>query len=517
MDSPKQNSHSPYAVTTGTIVRTSLQVMLLLCLLVGARSALAATCFTATTAAGTSGSNLGTNTASLYQNLCWLDFTGFSLTTAESAAGQNFSFSLADGSTLSFNVTLTFPAATPPQSVVAAATPSFGGAPLGEYAYGGIGGLPVIYVTGFSSGSNTVRSYLISVTAIQFHDPSGALVTSGYQVVAADGERTNFQSAGTAENLVFTTSTGTWTTIDNVTPPASTPLTLSGAGTATVTETGTTTGATNGYIFAAANPTAITASVGTVTGSKQGVAFAVISTFVTLNKTIAGSGRLNAADQFKYSIANKAGAVPSGATQTTSGIANSGFTNAIIGNVFPGDTLTLSEGMAAGSVSPLSSYTATYNCTSTVNPTISGTGTSFTISNPVPSLTAQGQLYNCTFTNTPNPNLSITKTDSNGGTYSPGGTNIYTITISNAGGAVSGTSAADILPKGATLTTSITAASCNPTANCSGSGHTAPFAGDGVTNILSGLILNLPAGSSGSPAVTTITIPVSYSNNVSSY
>src|SRR5579883_1997706 len=48
------------------------------------------TCFTATTAAGTSGANDGVNTARLYQNLCWLDFTGLSLAAAQSAGGQNF-------------------------------------------------------------------------------------------------------------------------------------------------------------------------------------------------------------------------------------------------------------------------------------------------------------------------------------------------------------------------------------------------------------------------------------------
>src|SRR6185295_13923373 len=46
----------------------------------------------------------GGSAASDWSTFCWLDFTGYNDTTARSAAGQNFSFTLNDGSTLSLNV-----------------------------------------------------------------------------------------------------------------------------------------------------------------------------------------------------------------------------------------------------------------------------------------------------------------------------------------------------------------------------------------------------------------------------
>jgi len=57
----------------------------------------------ATCAPATSGGSAPTD----WPSYCWLDFSSYSDTLARSAGGQSFSFTLNDGSTLSFTVTVT--------------------------------------------------------------------------------------------------------------------------------------------------------------------------------------------------------------------------------------------------------------------------------------------------------------------------------------------------------------------------------------------------------------------------
>src|SRR6478609_4311679 len=51
----------------------------------------------------------GSTGPSNWQTYCWLDFTSFSNTTASSAGGQNFSYNLPDGTTMTFNLKITGP------------------------------------------------------------------------------------------------------------------------------------------------------------------------------------------------------------------------------------------------------------------------------------------------------------------------------------------------------------------------------------------------------------------------
>src|SRR6478735_9302026 len=60
-----------------------------------------------------------------WQTYCWLDFSAFDNTTARSAAGQNFSYNLPDGTTMTFNLKITGP------TLTSATSPSWTGAAIG--------------------------------------------------------------------------------------------------------------------------------------------------------------------------------------------------------------------------------------------------------------------------------------------------------------------------------------------------------------------------------------------------
>ena len=126
-----------------------------------------------------------------WQTYCWLDFTGYNDATAKSAAGQNFSFTLTDGSTLTLNLKATSPNAT---AFVASTAPSWTGAAVGNSAFIGIPGRPIIYTA--ASGSSTVTLSSILITA-----PVGAGAASAYMFIGADAESTD-----NTETLSFTTN-----------------------------------------------------------------------------------------------------------------------------------------------------------------------------------------------------------------------------------------------------------------------------------------------------------------------
>jgi uncharacterized repeat protein (TIGR01451 family) len=120
---------------------------------------------------------------------------------------------------------------------------------------------------------------------------------------------------------------------------------------------------------------------------------------------------------------------------------------------------------------------------------------------------------------TPVVNVSITKSDGNA-TYTPGAAVTYTITVTNTGpSGVNGAGMSDVLPKGVTTTGPWTCTPLSGGASCStASGGTGGTIGDGITNILSSLTLNLPAPvSPATSSSATISIPVVYSANPADY
>jgi uncharacterized repeat protein (TIGR01451 family) len=345
-----------------------------------ASPALAATCAPATSA--------GTAPAS-WQTYCWLDFSSYVDSTARSANGQNFSITLTDGATLSFNLKATSTGAT---AVSAVASPSWTGAAVGNTAFLGIPGKPVLY----TNIDNT--TVVLTLSAITITPPAGVAAATAYAVVAADAESTNG-----SESLSFTTNGGNWTLLDSVPGISGNIYPAMTNGGTTFTETGTD-GNVGGYIVGSNNPTTVKTTL--VGGGLQGAMFAVRFASLALNKTIVGV-RYNSADQFTYRITTTS----SGATLasgTTSGTATGPFANATV-NFASALPVTLSEAMTTGSVGTLANYNSRLTCTngnsasSTPLPT-GVTTTSFNFGGLV-----FGDAVSCRFTNAVIPRVALSK------------------------------------------------------------------------------------------------------------
>ncbi len=326
-----------------------------------------------------------------WQTYCWLDFTNYNDTTVRTASGQNFSFTLSDNSVLSFNLKATSTAATAAVSTVA---PSWTGAAVGNSAFLGIPGRPILYTANSGSTVNfTISSILIT-------PPPGAPVVTAYAFVVADAESTD-----NSEVITTTTNGGNWIELDKVNPITGTQYpTSAGIGTTTFTTTGGgQTGNVGGYIVGSNSPTTVTASM---TGQGlQGMMFAVRFASIRLTKQITGA-RVNAADQFQFRIA----ATSSGttlATGTTSGTSNGPFTAAAV-SLASGIPLTLTEAMATGSVSTLSQYSSRLTCTNS-------SGSSTVLPNNVLTTSYSfgalqfGDAVACVFTNAAYPHIRVNK------------------------------------------------------------------------------------------------------------
>ncbi len=421
--------------------RTLLRILLVLIALAFAVPATAATCGPATSA--------GTAPAG-WETYCWLDFSTYNDTTARSAAGQTFSFTLSDGSVFKVTVKATSTASTALQGVAA---PSWSGAAVGNVAFLGIPNKPVLYTT------NDGSTVTLTLSNMSITPPSGGLTTGRFMIVAADAESTNEN-----ESLVFQTNGGNWLTLDTVPPiSGSTYPSVSNTGTK-VTETGAA-GTVGGYIFGTDTPTTVTATI--KAGGLQGVMFAVRYASLRLNKTIANR-RLYAADQFTYTVANNATAATI-ASKSTSGTGLSGFADAVAITA-SGVSLKLTETMAAGSTSALTAYDAKLTCTNATT----GSSTAMPVNVATTSYTfgalAYGDAVTCTFINTAKlPSLTSTKvsavvSDPVNGTSNPklipGAVLTYAITVTNSGpGAVDASTVVitDALPVGVSVKVSGTA------------------------------------------------------------
>jgi hypothetical protein len=278
-----------------------------------------------------------------WETYCWLDFTTYNDAVARSVAGQNFTFSLNDGSTLSFNMRVTPAGATAFNSIAA---PSWTGAAVGNTAFLGIPGRPVLYTA--SAGAKSITFSGITITP-----PPGAPAVTAYSFVAADAESTN-----NGENLQFVTNGAGWTILDQVNPiSGNTYPTISGENTSTFTETGVA-GTVGGYIVGSNSPTTVTTNM--QAGGLQGAMFAVRFASMRLRKTITGA-RVDATDQFTFRVtATSSGSTM--ATGTTTGTGNGPFSATPL-SLASGIPLTLSEVMAAGSASALSRYESRLTCT----------------------------------------------------------------------------------------------------------------------------------------------------------
>lgn len=330
-----------------------------------------------------------------WETYCWLDFSTYNDATARSAAGQNFSFNLNDGSTLSFNLKVTPTTAAAFNSIAA---PSWTGAAVGNTAFLGIAGRPVLYSS--SAGNKSITFSRITITP-----PPGAPAVTAYSFVAADAESTN-----DGENLQFITNGSGWQILDQVNPiSGSTYPLISGAGTSTFTETGVS-GTVGGYIVGSNSPTTVTTNM--AAGGLQGAMFAVRFASIRLRKTITGA-RVNAADQFTFRVsATSSGTTLATGTTTGTGIGPFSATPLSLASGIP---LTLSEAMAPGSVSTLAKYASRLTCTNTT--------TSSTTPLPNNLLTTSynfgalqfGDAVICVFNNAAFPHIQISKALGTGG------------------------------------------------------------------------------------------------------
>ena len=403
---------------------------------------------------------------------CWLDFSTYSDSLARAPGGQPFTYALPDGSTLTFTATVTAAAAT---ALNAVAAPSWSGAAVGNTAFLGIPGKPILYTA--SSGTVTVQFSAITLTP-----PPGVTGGATYSFVAADGESTNG-----GESLAFTTNGANWALLDQVPPiSGSNYPTISNTG-ATFTETGVG-GVVGGYIVGSVNATQVSTVL--VAGGLQGAMFALRYSIISLNKQLAG-GRVNAADQFTYKIsATASGTVLS--TGTSTGAGNGPF-NPTSSFLTSAQSLTLSEAMAPGSVSPLSYYTPSLTCTNAASgsPTQLPTNLAAT-SYVIPSI-AFGDSISCAFTNTKSGALLAVAKSAPAPGLKVGGTSAYTLTVTNSGAlAASSAQVKDLLPANLTF---VSATGTNWSCSDAGALLTCNFSGGSIA----------PSGS----ATITVTVTAS--------
>ena len=405
-----------------------------------AAPAYAANCYGATAQGSTGPVN--------WQTYCWLDLSTYNDASARSGSGQNLSYTLPDGTTMTFNLRVSGAA------VAARPAPSWGGAAVGNTAFLGIAASPVFYQT--AAGTTTA-----TITNIILTPPSGTTAITSYMFVTADAESSN-----EGESLRFQTNGGNWVELDQVGPTSGSNYpTISGVGTNSVLTTGVG-GTVGAYIFGSTTPTSITTTL--VGGGLQGAMFAVRFASIRLNLQIDGT-RIDPADQFKFDIkATASGSVV--ATGTSSGTALGPFVAAALSSssALP---LTLSQATVSGSVSTLAQYRSLLTCTNT---SVSST--------PLPSNVTTtnfnfgtlqfGDNVQCLFTNTPFPHLRLTKVLAASGRQfasdqfimriAQGSTQIATTTTTGTGATVT---------NGATAMTQVTAGTAN-TLSETGAGST---------------------------------------------
>jgi uncharacterized repeat protein (TIGR01451 family) len=402
-------------MTSKRLKEFAATLLVVLAWLFFAPAAMAASCSIAT--------SQGSTGPSSWQTYCWIDFSTYNDTTARSGSGQNMSLTLQDGTVVSFNLKVTSASA-----LAATAAPSWSGAAIGNTAFLGITGSPVLYTT--AAGTATMVMSNIVLTP-----PPGATGGTQYMIVAADGESTNDN-----ESLTFVTNGGNWAQLDVAGPTSgSTYPTASGTGTKTFTETGVA-GTVGAYIVGSATPTTVTTTM--VPGGLEGAMFAVRYASIRLN-TVISVGRLNAADQFAFTI-NSTTTGTALAAGATSGAGLGPFTAAALSTA-SAVPVTLIQSMTGGSVSAITHYRSSLTCTNSVSsstPLPSAVITSSYSFGPL----AYGDVVQCTYTEAVYPHLTLKKalaasgrqfsTDQFELDIDQGATNVATITTTGTGATV---------------------------------------------------------------------------------
>lgn len=333
----------------------------------------------------------GTTAPADWQTYCWLDLATYNDTQARTTTGQAFTHTLPDGTLMSFRLRVSGPA------LIASASPSWTGAAVGNTAFLGIAGRPILYQG--AGGTSTV-----TISNIVLTPPSGGTISS-YMFVAADAESTNEN-----ESLRYVTNGGGWSVLGQIGPiTGSTYPAIAGAGTNTFTETGAA-GTVGAYIVGSAGATQVVTTM--VGGGLQGTMFAIRFASITLNTVISGA-RVAPADQFTFEIEPTGGGSPF-ASGTSSGTGLGPFTAASLPSS-AALALTLSQNMASGSSSAIGQYRSSLTCTNATSgsPTVMPTNVVTTAFNF--GTLAFGDRVTCLYTQTPRPHLTLTKALGSGG------------------------------------------------------------------------------------------------------
>ena len=367
-----------------------------------------------------------------WQAYCWLSLPSISTTP------QNYSYPLDDGSSLNFTGVV----------VGSASSASVMSLPTGTWnSWHGTTGLSSaseIFIA--SSGSN---GYGFAMTNIRITAPPGVTDASSFSLIGSDAEATGSQNGNTyctnqgfsnTECMIYKTDGGGWTRVFDVWggsyalpssctfPPANNYEVLGGIGTQTVTQYATNLSCDYEPWLSTSNPTAVTVTLGTA--SHEGIAFGVQYSLLQVQKNVVG--RANAADQFQtfITVTSSGAVVASGTTiGTSTGIVSTTSTTMAMSY-----SSTISEAMAAGSVSNISAYSTSLTCLNSNTASVTALPSGLTNTTSVALKLQPGDAVNCTFTNTPNPTTTLAITKSNGvTTVTSGGSTSYTIVVSNNG------------------------------------------------------------------------------------
>lgn len=286
-----------------------------------------------------------TGTGVIAGGLGWINYGVFTI--AAGSTVSNITATLRDGSILKFNLTNTTVSGGG-TSFVATASPTFFAAPFGAVGYTGIVGNVVLYMPGTFAGQQRLTMSNITVT-----DPFGLPVPT-YTIYACDGE-----ASRNGEDWVYTTNGSPWALLTTIGTGAS-PVTT-GTGTTVVTLTGNATGTFNAPVLATINPTTVIAQINQSLGGQSGIVFGISITKVSLNKVI--TSRYNASDQFKLDITGTPAASTITFGSTFGAQPVSAYSFASIPSGGSPLSYTLSESMAPGSATPITSYSSTIRYT----------------------------------------------------------------------------------------------------------------------------------------------------------
>ncbi|MEG2055349.1 MAG: hypothetical protein RR059_03285, partial [Clostridia bacterium] len=262
----------------------------------------------------------------------WFNFGNLTLNPGQTITG--LTGTLNDGSTVTFDLS-----APSNSSMIfdTFAAPVYGN--FGNTGYTGILGNVVMQ-------NRRIFNYdpaTINISNIVVKDPFGNPVTN-YTTILADSEETNI-----GESWTWTTDGGVW---NQFTLLGSNPPTLTGLGTQTATLTGNSQAILAGnYLLSTLAPKNLAMTL-ISNGGLEAVSIGFAVTKVQVCKNI--GNRINSADQFVLNIAG----TPNNQVTTTGSAVGMQSPCAVVYGL-PGNTYTINEQMAPGSVTPLSGYTQT--------------------------------------------------------------------------------------------------------------------------------------------------------------